>query len=151
MAKAATQSFAQMLLEVEFATGTYSKICGLVDVTVTRTANVDTTEVPDCTDESVPHYIEREVRSLDVTVSGTGVWSLASHEKMMDWFYGATPLSVKLTNSKVVADGTAGDTTIETGKALLTTLTNARTKGQKVSAEIEIQFSELPTRTAKAA
>ena len=56
---------------------------------------------------------------------------------------------MRLTNDKVVADGATGDTTIEQGPALLTTLTNTRTKGQKVSAEVEMQFNGLPTRTAK--
>ena len=79
MAKAATQSFAQMVLEVEFTTGTWSKVCGLIDVTITRTANVDTTETPDCADETLPLYVEREVRSLEVTVSASGTWALASH------------------------------------------------------------------------
>lgn len=149
MAKAATQSFAQMVLEVEFTTGTWSKVCGLIDVTITRTANVDTTETPDCADETLPLYVEREVRSLEVTVSASGTWALASHEKMMDWWYSGTTLPVRLTNDKVVADGATGDTTIEQGPALLTTLTNTRTKGQKVSAEVEMQFNGLPTRTAK--
>jgi len=33
---------------------------------------------------------------------------------------------------------------------LLVSLNNSRTKGQKVTAEIELQFDGLPVRTAKA-
>lgn len=82
-------------------------------------------------------------------MSGTGVWALQSHENMTDWWYGGATLNVRLRNAKVTADGASTDTEIESGPALLTALNNTRTKGQKVSAEIEIQFDGVPTRTPK--
>lgn len=154
MARATTANYEQFILEVEFdatgSPGTYSAVCGLVDVTINRTSNIDTSEIPDCDDESLPLSIERQVRSQEVTVSGTGTWALQSHENMMDWWYGGTTLNARLRNSKAQTDGTTGDTYIESGAALLANLNNSRTKGQKVSAEIELQFDGVPTRTVKA-
>jgi hypothetical protein len=149
MALAATAKYEQFVLEVEFQTGTWSRICGVTDVTINRQSQIDTTEVPDCDDESLPLAIERAVRAQEVTVSGTGVWALSSHERMMDWWYGGNTFPTRIRNLKAVADGVVGDTITETGPAILVTLSNARTKGQKVTAEIEIQFDGVPTRAAK--
>lgn len=151
MARAVTQKYEEMVLEVEFTplSGTYASICGLIDVTINRTSNVDTAEVPDCDDESLPLAVERQVRSQEVMVSGSGVWALSSHEKMMDWFYAGSTLNCRVRNVKANDAGVTGDTISETGPALLVSLNNARTKGQKVTAEIEIQFDGVPTRVAK--
>lgn len=151
MARAVTQRYEEMVLEVEFTplSGTYASICGLIDVTINRTSNVDTAEVPDCDDESLPLAVERQVRSQEVMVSGSGVWALGSHEKMMDWFYAGSTLNCRVRNVKANDAGVVGDTISETGPALLVSLNNARTKGQKVTAEIEIQFDGVPTRVAK--
>lgn len=148
MARAITAKFEEMVLEMETDTpGTYVKICGLTDVTVNRTANVDETEIPDCDDESLPNAIELAVSSIDVTVSATGVWAQTSHEALMDWFYGGQTKKIRLKNTKAAV----GDTEIEAGDALILSLNNSRTKGQKVAAEVEIRFAAAPTRTAKSA
>jgi len=151
MARAVTQKYEEMVLEVEFtpSSGTYAAICGLIDVTINRSSNIDTAEVPDCDDESLPLAVERQVRSQEVTVSASGVWALGSHEKMMDWFYSGSTLNCRLRNVKANDSGVVGDTITETGPALLASLNNARTKGQKVTSEVEIQFDGVPTRVAK--
>lgn len=146
MAKATTQKFEQLVLEISDDGGsTWSRICGLVDVEVSRTANIDTAEIPDCADESLPLTVEKQVRSIEVSVSGTGVWAQESHGTMMDWFYGATAKDIRIGN----LNAAPGETEYETGVGYLASLSNARAKGQKVSASIEIQFDGTPTRTAK--
>lgn len=148
MAVATTQNFHELVLEVETATpGTYARLCGLIDVTVNRTANLDTVEVPDCDNEALPLSIERSVRSIEVTVDATGVWAQESWGTMSDWFYGGATKNVRITNA--LAD--VGDIEFETGAAFLTNLTNARTKGQKVSASISIMFDGTPTTADQAA
>lgn len=153
MTLAATAEFEQLVLEVEFdptgAPGTYSTVCGLVDITPSRTANLDTVEIPDCDDESLPLSVGKSVRSIDVSVSGSGVWALSSHKNMMDWFYSSATLNTRIRNAKVTADGASGDPEIESGPAILSNLSNTRTKGQKVTAEIEITFDGTPTVTNK--
>lgn len=145
MAKAVTEKFEEMILDVEWtaSSGVYEAICGLVDVTITRTANVDTAEVPDCDDESLPLALEKQVRSIEVTVSGTGVWARTSQSALKEWFYSSETKNIRIRDTAAAN----GDVEIESGAALLTSLTNTRTKGQKVSAEIEIQFDGTPTRT----
>ncbi len=151
MALATTAKFEEFILEVEDdptgAPGVYNALCGLIDVEVSRTANVDTAEVPDCDDESLPLSVERQVRSIEVTASGTGVWALQSNKAMSDWFYSSTTLNARIRNSYAQTNGASGDPYQEAGPALLTTLSNSRTKGQKVTAEIELQFDGTPTVT----
>ncbi len=149
MARAVTAKFEEMVLEVETTpeSGTYAALCGLTDVTINRTSNIDTSEVPDCDDESAPLALERQVRSQEVTVSATGVWALQSSETVLDWWYSGEARNVRVRNIKAENDGTVGDTYAEAGTAILASINNSRTKGQKVSAEIEIQFDGVPTRT----
>lgn len=145
MANATTEKFEEMTLEVEVTagSGTYSKLCGLIDVSVTRTANVDTAEVPDCDDESLPLSVEKQVRSVEYSASASGVWAQESWGTMQDWFRSAATKSVRIYN----AQASSGDPQYETGNALLTTLNNSRTKGQKVTAEIEIMWDGTPSVT----
>ena len=146
MTAAVTQKFEEMVLQVEDpdTPGTWLRICGMRGVSVTRTASIESSEIPDCDDESVPDSIEKDVRAIDVSASGTGVWAQSSHQLLMDWFYSASARNVRLQNVRA----STGATEFETGPAFLADLSNERTKGQKVSASIEIQFNGTPTRTA---
>lgn len=152
MARAETAKFEQFVLEVETdpvgSPDVYTNICGLTDVEINRTSNIDTTEIPDCDDESLPLSIERAVRSQEVTISASGVWALQSNERLLSWWRSGTTLNTRLRNSKVEADGVVGDTSAETGPAILVSINNSRTKGQKVTANVEIQFDGVPATTA---
>lgn len=151
MARANTAKYEEFLLEIDILEdGSFSTLCGLTDVTINRTSNIDTTEVPDCDDESLPLAIERAVRSQEVSISATGVWALGSSGAMMDWWYSGGTKPTRLRNAKIETEGATGDTSAETGPALLVTLNNSRTKGQKVTAEVEIQFDGVPARTTTA-
>lgn len=148
MAKATTAKFEELILEFETDTpGSYAPICGLIDVTINRTSNVDTAEVPDCDDESLPLALERQVRSQEVTISATGVWALQSNKTMLEWWYSGATKNIRVRNAKAENDGSQGEPYAESGPALLASLSNSRTKGSKVTAEIEIQFDGLPTVT----
>lgn len=148
MAKATTARFADFVLEVEFvaASNTYTRVCGLTDVQFTRTANTDTAEVPDCDDETLPYSLEKEVRSTEFSVSASGVWAQESHQMLLDWFYSGATKRARI--GHLAAD--VGDTEYEGGDCLITNLSNQRTKGQKVTASLELTFSGTPTRTAVA-
>lgn len=147
MANAVTEKYEEMILDVELvaSSGVYTPICGLTDVTITRTANIDEAEVPDCDNEALPLSVEVQVRSIVVSVSATGVWARSSQDALKQWFYSASTKNIRLRDTAAAS----GDIEAESGPALLTTLTNTRTKGQKVSAEIELRFDGTPTRTDK--
>jgi len=148
MAAPVTEKFEEMTLEISADGITWSKICGLIGVTINRSTSFDTTELPaDCDDESLPLVVAKQPRSKEVSVSAEGVWSQHSHEVVMDWFYDGTAKHVRIGNQKAAI----GDTQYETGLAYLSTLNNARTKGQRVSASIQIDFDGVPTRTARSA
>jgi hypothetical protein len=148
MAKAGTANFHQMVLEVETETpGTYAKLCGLTSRGIQRQHNMQTSEVPDCDDESLPAAVERAVQSSEVTISGSGVWASQSHETMLDWWYSGQTKNIRVKH----ANAAVGDTEYETGPAYLQSISNQAERGQKVTAEISIEFDGLPTRTAKAA
>lgn len=148
VAEATTAKFEELKLEVETAVaGTFAIIAGMTDVTITRTANVDTTETPDATDESLPFYIDKNVRSIDVKVSGTGVWAQESNALLNNWFYSGARKNVRITMVKAAP----GDPSIEAGPALLATLTNARSKGKQNTAEISLEIIGTPAVTNAAA
>ena len=152
MARAQTAKFEEMILEVEFTagSGTYVPIAGITDVSINRTSNVDTSEIPDVDDESLPLSLERQVRSQEVTASGSGVWARQSHQDMMTWWRSGAVLNCRLRNTNVETNGTVGDIYEESGPALLASLNNSRTKGQKVTAEIGIQWDGVPATGAVA-
>lgn len=142
-----TERFEQMTLETSTNGTTWTKICGLVGVTINRSAAFDTSEVPaDCVDESLPLKVERAIRSVEVTVSADGVWAQQSHKVISDWFYSGSTLQVRVGHAATLT----GDPQYEQGPAFLTSFTNVRQKGQKVTAALEIAFDGTPTRVNKA-
>lgn len=147
--KPTTAEFQHLVVEIETdVEGAFSKICGITQRGINRQHNMQTTEVPgDCEDESVPSDVERAIQSSEVSITGTGVWAAQSHQLMNDWWYNRVKKTIRIKH----ANAAVGDTEYETGEAYLVSLNNAVEKGQKVTAEIDIQFDGLPTRTAKAA
>ncbi|RWP19262.1 MAG: hypothetical protein EOR00_09140 [Mesorhizobium sp.] len=145
MARATTANFHQMVLEVEVTagSGTYSKLCGLTGRGINRQHNMQTSEVPDCDDESLPAAVERAVQSSEVTISGSGVWAAESHGTMLDWWYAGTTKSIRIQH----VNATAGTPEYETGNAYLVSINNQADRGSKVTAEISIEFDGLPTVT----
>lgn len=145
MARAVTEKFEEMILDVEFtaSSGVYTPICGMIDVTITRTANVDEDEIPDCDDESLPLEVDVNVRSVTVTVSATGKWARSSQSALKEWLYSGVAKNIRLRDTAA----SNGDVEVESGPALLTSLVNTRTKGTSVSAEIELRFKGVPTLT----
>lgn len=144
-AYAETEKYEEMILDVEFtpSSGIYTPICGLSEVTISRTANVDEDEIPPCDDESLPMSVEVSVRSVTTTVSGTGKWAKSSQSALKNWLYGGQPLNIRLRDTAA----TSGDVETESGPAVITSLNNTRTKGVAVSAEMEFRFNGIPTLT----
>lgn len=145
MAYASTGTFSKMVVEVEWVAGSgiYSKWCGLTSRGINRQSNMTTTNSPDCDNEDAPSQVERSVESQEVTISGSGVWASESHGNAIDWWYSGLTKNVRVQH----ANAAVGDTEYESGPAYLVTLSNSVEKGQKIQAEISIEFDGLPTRT----
>lgn len=146
MARATTANFHQMVLEVEWIaeSGTFAKVCGITGRGINRQHNMQTSEVPDCDDESLPAAVERAVQSSEVTVSGTAIWAKESHENLLDWWYSGQTKVIRIQH----VNAESGDTEYETGPAYLQSLSNQADRGTKVTAEMAIEFDGIPTRTA---
>lgn len=146
MAVATTEEFDEMVFETSEDGTSWLKICGLLGVTVTRTANMDVTEVPDCDDESLPLAIERSVRSIEFSVSASdAVWSQEAHELLLDWFYNSERKRMRIGHTAAAI----GDTEYESGFGYITSCVDTRTKGAKVTRALEFMFDGTPTRTAQ--
>ncbi|MAQ82251.1 MAG: hypothetical protein CMH12_03350 [Maritimibacter sp.] len=150
MTTATTTSYNEMVLEVEFdpvgAAGTYSKICGMTGVTINRTPNITETPVPDCDDESLPHNIEKDVASISVTVSATGVWAAARKHELLDWFYSAGKLNCRLRDVQAEQNGASGDIYAEYGPAVIGISNERPADKGRITASIELQFDGTPQR-----
>lgn len=118
----------------------WQRICGLTSRTVNRTSTMQTSEVPDCDDESLPSSVERSVQSSEVTISGTGVWAGQSHEMMYSWWSQGQTKNIRI-GTLAAPSGTV---MYETGPAYLTQLNNTAAKGTKVTAEINVEFDGMP-------
>ena len=147
MAYASTGTFSKLVVEVEWVggSGVYSRWCGLTSRGVNRQHNMSTTPVPDCDNEDLPAQIERSVESSEVTISGNGVWSSQSHGGAMDWWYSGQTRNVRVQH----VNAPVGTTEYESGPAYLVSLSNTVERGQKIQAEISVEFDGIPTRTAK--
>jgi predicted alpha/beta hydrolase family esterase len=147
MAKPKLEKFEEMTLEVSDDGVTWSKICGLTNVSVSRAAATDEEETPsDCEDESQPFDNTLSVRSIKVSASADGFWAQSANGMMSDWIYSGQAKHTRLGN----LNAASGDTEYEKGKAFLTQMDNSRTKGKSVTASIRVEFETTPERIAKA-
>ena len=149
MATATTSTFASFKILVgDGATPTevFTAICGLTSKGISGSADVVTSEVPDCSDEDLPSWQEKDVKSISMSLSGSGMWSTENHAILMDWF-----LSGAKKNCKVqYATAATGSPEYLAGPCVLASLNNAVEKGGRISAEITLEFSAKPTVTDKA-
>ncbi len=143
MATAVTTTFAKFKILIGDGSDpeVFTAICGLTSKGIQYTSDVVTSEVPDCADEDLPSWQEKDVKSISISISGSGMWSKASHGDMVDWFMSASKKNVRIE----YADADSGDPKTLTGPAVLTSLSNSVEKGGRVSADIAIEFAAKPT------
>jgi predicted secreted protein len=147
MALATTAKFSEMALHIETGTpGPYAAVCGLVGVEFTISNETADSQIPDCGDESLPHEIIRETVSTDWSASATGVWASESHEAMLQWALTGATKNVRIIYSKAAV----GDVVFVTGPAILTSLSHAREKGQRITAAIQLVKAGAVTTTDQA-
>lgn len=151
MAYAVTSPYKDTTLAVEFTggSGTYTTICGITSWSMTLNTQLDTTEVPDCSDLSLPLQVENSVRSLGATISASGVWSLSSHQNVLAWAQSGATKSVRVSYLVVTASGASTDTETLTGNARMTNLQIQQDYGQKMRVSFELAFDGVPTAVVK--
>lgn len=146
MAQATTSTFGNfkiLLGDGASPTEVFAPICGLTSKGINYNTETNTVEVPDCTNEDAPAYKEQGVKSYDVTLSGSGMWAAQSHGVLVDWWKSGTAKNIKVEYSTAAS----GDVKTVAGPALLTSLGSSVEKGGRLSAEIAIAFTQMPTFT----
>lgn len=147
MAQATSSPFKDFILRVETDTpGTYAPICGLTSRGVTGSADVSTVEVPDCADEGLPAWQEKDVKSIGASVKGAGMWTAESHDMLWDWFFSAAPKNCQLEWAKAPT----GAQYRWQGPMVLTNIDNSVARGERLAADISLDFTQKPTITVKA-
>lgn len=97
MAKPTTYKGSLVAIYLETATtGIFAKPCGLNNVTITANKNSQDTNVPDCEDPEAPQWIERDVESLDMSVTGSGVLAAEALETWWDAFSSTETVNARI-------------------------------------------------------
>lgn len=143
MAFATTAEKHQVVIEVEWdpvgAAGTYTGWCGMEDMSINRATTTEETEVSDCADRSKPKSKLTRVSGKDVTVSGTGNWSVEKSSDVLKWFNSGARLNIRIHHVLNVAENSVE---YETGEAIITSLnTGGIFKGPVITEEIELKLS----------
>lgn len=128
---------------------TWARNCVIMNAEVQRqTASEDVETVRDCADESLPNNISSRVRSISVSVSGTGNWTQGGYNQFLAKFYAGDSEQMLCRIGNLGA--ATGEIEYEQGPIIIETLGQSRTKGQVVSATIGLKFATTPAVTLKA-
>lgn len=144
MAKATTSTFGNFKILVgDGATPTeaFAAICGLTSKGITFSSDTTDVEVPDCSDEDLPAYKEKGVKAQEITLTGSGMWAAEAHGDIMNWWKSGASKNIKV---QYVGAAT-GDPEFINGPAILTNIGNTVEKGGRLSAELSIAFTSMPT------
>lgn len=98
MTKATTRKFSEFLVELGDGADPeqFSDPCGLTSRGFERTANMNETNVPDCTNPDDPSWLERDVVSYSASLSGQGVVAAESIDTWEDWWTAGTSKNVRV-------------------------------------------------------
>lgn len=124
----------------------FSPICGLTTKGFNYTTDTSSTNVPDCTDEDLPSFSEKDIIAFSAQLSGSGVATRQSLGQLQDWMESGERMNVKVS----FADAPVGDPEVYTGPAVLSALNITANKGERVNVDITIDFAAKPTVTVAA-
>lgn len=146
MATASTGKYGEFRITVEsdITPGVYALICGLTTKGIQFNSDVVTSEVPDCSNEDLPSWQEKDIKSVGCSLSGSGMWAKESHEQMLQWIMNGTKKNVKVQYPAAV-----GDVEYLSGPCVCTAVGTSVEKGGRMTAEISLEFSAKPTTTDK--
>lgn len=146
MAQASTIKFGKMAILIsDGATPTpnFGAPCGLTTLGMNLNIAKNDTSVPDCADPDLPSWVESEITTQQMVLTGSGVldrdaladvWQPWWHEnsgeeKMVRWY-------------RNLGDANAG---YFEGPAILTQYSESGQQGQRYQVQIEITFNGKPT------
>lgn len=130
MAQATTYKFSEFLILVGDGESTeeFTAPCGLTSRGFNRTAETNSTNVPDCADEDLPTWQQNDVVALAWSLSGEGVMASESKDTWEEWFTSGAAKNVRIS---------LGDDVWE-GAAILSGFNIQGERGSRVTVSVEI-------------
>ena len=98
MAQATTYPFSKFLVKVGDGNSpeVFTDPCGLTTKGLTRTANLNDTNIPDCDDPDAPSWLGRDVVSYQGAIAGAGVVAQESYDVWEDWWNAGETRNVRI-------------------------------------------------------
>jgi len=136
MALATTYPFSKFLILLGdgAAPEVFADPCGLTTKGFTRSANMNDTNIPDCTDPDAPSWLARDVVSYQATIKGTGVVAQESFSTWEDWWQSGATKTVQIT----LDDATPTFKKTWEGPCKLQELVITADRGQRVNMTVNI-------------
>jgi hypothetical protein len=105
MTQATTYPFSQFLVKIGdgAAPEVFTDPCGLTSKGLTRTANLNDTNIPDCDDPDAPSWLGRDVVSYQGAIAGSGVVAAESFDTWEDWWNAGETRNVRIELGNPVA------------------------------------------------
>lgn len=99
MARANTVRFSEFLIELGSGASpeVFAKPCGATSRSFKRTAALSETNVPDCDNEDLPSWLERDVTSNSASCDFSGVVDKDDFDDWDSWFNGGETKNVRIT------------------------------------------------------
>jgi Phage tail tube protein len=98
MTQATTYPFSKFLVKIGDGASpeVFTDPCGLTTKGLTRTANLNDTNVPDCDDPDAPSWLGRDVVSYQAAIAGAGVVAQESFANWEEWWNAGETRNVKI-------------------------------------------------------
>ncbi len=134
MAQATTFRFSEFLILVGDGASPeeFSAPCGLTSRGFNRTAETNSTNVPDCADEDLPTWQQNDVVALNWSLSGEGVMADEAKDVWEAWFNSGAARNVRIS---LGPDETAD---VWEGRAILSTFNISGERGSRVTVSVEM-------------
>jgi hypothetical protein len=98
MTQATTYPFSKFLVKIGDGGSPeiFSDPCGLTSKGLTRTANLNDTNVPDCDNPDLPSWLGRDVVSYQAAIAGAGVVAQESWDVWENWWNAGTTRNIRI-------------------------------------------------------
>lgn len=148
MAQAKTIKFGDQLIMIsDMATPTPNFVapCGFEQLTLTVNVQTNDTNVPDCDDPDLPSWLQTDVVSKQMRVTGSGVLDTdAMREIWQDWWLNDSPASeIPVRWYRDLSAGAGGG--YFQAPAILTSYSETGQRGQRWQVAVELAFNGKPS------
>lgn len=125
-------------------TEVFSAFCGLTEMALTVNIETNTTNVPDCLDPDLPSWLETDIVSQQMTLTGNGVLDTDAMQEYQDWFMTGDQRNVRWFRDLTAGAGGG----YFQAPAILTSYEETGQRGQRWNVAIGVTLNGKPTFTA---